>query len=185
MPPFRIVHGVCAIVVAAGLVAACSGDKPPPATASSTPDPSATAAPSASSAAPSGPSAAADPSAPAASSSAAPAGGGDKSTGAPSSSSDDDDCNAVAVDFEQRARPKFKECYREGKKKEPDLKGDVKIKIAVDLKGKITSTKVIEKTLPAPVVDCILKGVKATPFPEVKKCWDRSITLPIAFPTHS
>ncbi|MBX3231276.1 MAG: AgmX/PglI C-terminal domain-containing protein [Labilithrix sp.] len=94
-----------------------------------------------------------------------------------------DECTPVGVDFEKRARPKLKECYAEGKKKDPNLMGTVKIKVTVDVKGKIKSTKVIEKTLPDPVADCMLKAVKGTPFPEVDKCWDSTITIPITFPT--
>lgn len=94
-----------------------------------------------------------------------------------------DECTPVGVDFEKRARPKLKECYAVAKKKSPNLEGTVKIKITVDVKGKIKSTKVVEKTLPDSVADCMLKVVKATPFPEVEKCWDASIVLPITFPT--
>lgn len=94
-----------------------------------------------------------------------------------------DECTPVGVDFEKRARPKLKECYADGKKKDANLQGTVKIKITVDLKGKIKSTKVLEKTLPDPVADCMLKVVKSTPFPEVEKCWDSTITIPITFPT--
>lgn len=94
-----------------------------------------------------------------------------------------DECTPVGVDFEKRARPKLKECYAEGKKKSPGLEGTVKIKVTVDVKGKIKSTKVLEKTLPDPVADCMLKVIKSTPFPEVDKCWDASLTIPITFPT--
>lgn len=99
------------------------------------------------------------------------------------SSGGSDECTPVGVDFEKRARPKLKECYQTGKKKDPNLEGTVKIKITVDVKGKIKAVKVIEKTLPDPVADCMLKVVKATPFPEVDKCWDSTITIPITFPT--
>jgi len=94
-----------------------------------------------------------------------------------------DECTPVGVDFEKRARPKLKECYAEGKKKNPNLEGTVKIKITVDVKGKIKSTKVVEKTLPDPVADCMLKVIKTTPFPEVDKCWDATLTIPVTFPT--
>jgi hypothetical protein len=94
-----------------------------------------------------------------------------------------DECTPVGVDFEKRARPKLKECYATGKKKDPNLEGTVKIKVTVDVKGKIKSVKVVEKTLPDPVADCMLKVVKATPFPEVDKCWDSTLTIPITFPT--
>lgn len=94
-----------------------------------------------------------------------------------------DECTPVGIDFEKRARPKLKECYAEGKKKAPSLEGTVKVKVTVDVKGKIKSTKIIEKTLPDPVADCMLKVIKSTPFPEVDKCWDASLTIPITFPT--
>jgi len=101
----------------------------------------------------------------------------------PAPKGDEDECVPVAIDFEKRARPKMKESYREGKKKDADLKGTVKIKITIDMKGKIKATKVIEKTLPDPVANCMLKAVQGTPFPEVEKCWDRTLTIPITFPT--
>jgi hypothetical protein len=96
---------------------------------------------------------------------------------------DEDECTPVGVDLEKRARPKLKECYREGKKKDPNLEGTVRITVAIDLKGKVKSTKITEKTLPDPVAQCMLKVVKATPFPEASKCPDKNITIPMTFPT--
>lgn len=94
-----------------------------------------------------------------------------------------DECTPVGVDFEKRARPKVKVCYAEGKKKDPNLEGTVKIRISVGSTGKIKSTKIIEKTLPNPVAECMLKAIKETPFPEVEKCWNATLTIPITFPT--
>jgi TonB family protein len=94
-----------------------------------------------------------------------------------------DECTPVGVAFEKRARPKLKECYREGKTKEPDLKGTVRITVDVNTLGKITSTKITEKSLPDPVAQCMLKVVKTTPFTEASKCPGKSITIPITFPT--
>ena len=94
-----------------------------------------------------------------------------------------DECTPVGVDFEKRARPKLKDCYAEGKKKDPNLEGTVKIKMTVDVKGKIKTVKVVEKTLPDPVAECMLKVVKTTPFPDVERCWDATLTIPITFPT--
>lgn len=94
-----------------------------------------------------------------------------------------DECTPVGVDFEQRARPKLKECYREGKKKNPNLEGTVRITVDIDTLGKIKSTKITEKTLPDPVAQCMLKVVKATPLPEASKCPGKSITIPLQFPT--
>lgn len=99
------------------------------------------------------------------------------------SSDPKDECTPVGIDFEKRARPKLKDCYAEGKKKDANLQGTVKIKLTIDLKGKIKNTKVIEKTLPDAVAQCMLKAVQGTPFPEVDKCWDSTITIPITFPT--
>lgn len=94
-----------------------------------------------------------------------------------------DECTPVGVDFEKRARPQLKECYREGKKKNPSLEGTVRVTVAIDYKGKIKSIKITEKTLPDPVAQCMLKVVKATPFPEASKCPDKNITIPMTFPT--
>lgn len=181
----------CLFAIAAApilVVVACGGDdKKPPTTAATTPSasassdtpPSASASGSGSPSGSSGPAAssAPDPSAP-----AADAGGGAPK---PVVVENKDECTPVGVDFEKRARPKLKECYATGKKatKNPNLEGTVKIKITVDVKGKIKSTKVIEKTLPDSVADCMLNAVKSTPFPEVEKCWDSTLTIPVTFPT--
>ena len=38
-------------------------------------------------------------------------------------------------------------------------------------------------TLPDAVANCMLKVLKAAPFPEAKKCPDKNITIPMTFPT--
>ncbi|MBX3199533.1 MAG: AgmX/PglI C-terminal domain-containing protein [Labilithrix sp.] len=163
------------------LALACGGNPPEPATPAPADAPPAVA--------PSAP-VDAEPDASAATGETSPAAPPDAETPAPAPApapaiigETKDECTPVGVDFEKRARPKLKECYAEGKKKSPTLEGTVKIKITVDVKGKIKSTKVIEKTLPDPVADCMLKAVKATPFPEVEKCWDSTLTIPVTFPT--
>lgn len=123
----------------------------------------------------------AEPPAPAAAPAPADAGAAPPATGVIGEAQDE--CTPVGVDFEKRARPALKACYAEAKKKSPNLEGTVKIKITVDVRGKIKSTKVVEKTLPDSVASCMLKAVKATPFPEVEKCWDASIVIPVTFPT--
>ncbi|MBX3203629.1 MAG: AgmX/PglI C-terminal domain-containing protein [Labilithrix sp.] len=165
------------------LALACGGSPPEPAAATpAPPEPSAVgAATSPPATAEPAPTASAPPSGetpPAAATGAEPPAAAPASIGETK-----DECTPVGVDFEKRARPKLKECYAEGKKKSPTLEGTVKIKITVDVKGKIKSTKVIEKTLPDPVADCMLKAIKATPFPEVEKCWDSTLTIPVTFPT--
>ena len=94
-----------------------------------------------------------------------------------------DDCTPVGVDFEKRARPKLKECYATGKKKDPDLKGTVKIAVEIDPGGKVKAIKITEKTLPDAVAQCMLKVVKATPLPEASKCPAKTFTIPVTFPT--
>lgn len=101
-------------------------------------------------------------------------------SGAPSEPADD--CTPIGVELEKTVRPKLKECYREGKKKNPNLEGTVRIGIDVDTLGKIKSTKILEKTLPDPVAQCMLKAVKAEKF-DAAKSPGKSITIPITFPT--
>jgi hypothetical protein len=120
----------------------------------------------------SAPAPAAEP-APAASAAAAPA----------AAAPPPDDCTPVGVDFEKRARPKLKECYATGKKKDPNLQGTVKLTVDIDTLGKIKSIKIVEKTLPDPVAQCMLKALKATPLTEASKCPGKSLTIPVTFPT--
>ena len=107
-----------------------------------------------------------------------PSGGAISSTPEPK-----DECTPVGVDFEKRARPKMKECYATAKKKEPDLKGTVRITIDIDTLGKVKSYKIVEKTLPDSVAQCMLKVVKSMPLAEASKCPGKSITIPMTFPT--
>lgn len=93
-----------------------------------------------------------------------------------------DECTPIGVELEKTVRPTLKECYREGKSKNPNLEGTVRIGIDVDTLGKIKSTKILEKTLPDPVAQCMLKAVKAERF-DAAKCPGKSITIPITFPT--
>lgn len=174
----------CAVV--ATLLIACGGNQPQPSSSSTSAPTSSSVVADAAPTSTEAPSAAA-PSASASASASTPAASA-ADAASPSSKpvavgETKDECTPVSVDFEKRARPKLKECYAEGKKKNPNLEGTVKIKMTVDVKGKIKSVKVIEKTLPDPVADCMLKVVKATPFPEVEKCWDASLTIPVTFPT--
>jgi len=96
---------------------------------------------------------------------------------------DDDGCTKIAAAFEQKARPKIKECYREGKKANPVLEGAVRITIAVDGLGKLGEPKPQEATLPDAVVKCMVKAVHDTPFDDASKCKRKGIALPIQFPT--
>lgn len=108
---------------------------------------------------------------------------GSSGTVATNNSEPPDECTPLGVDWEKTARPKLKECYAEGKKKDPNLKGTVRITVDIDIRGKIKSQKIVEKTLPDPVAQCMLKAVKATPIPDQDKCRGKSLTIPISFPT--
>lgn len=121
------------------------------------------------------------------------AGAGSSGSSGPSSSSTPpskpvdtgpaDECTPAGVDFEKRNRDKLKACYAEGKKKDPNLEGTVRLSVSIDMKGAVKSIKITEKTLPDPVANCMLKVLKAAPFPEAKKCPDKNITIPMTFPT--
>jgi hypothetical protein len=164
------------------VVIACGGGKPEPSVASSAPTETTPSPGDASATAPSTP----EPTSsvtPAPTPSVTDAGAAPPPSPPVTLGETKDECTPVGVDFEKRARPKLKDCYAEGKKKTPNLEGTVKIKITVDVKGKIKSTKIVEKTLPDPVAQCMLKVIKATPFPEVDKCWDATLTIPITFPS--
>jgi hypothetical protein len=96
-----------------------------------------------------------------------------------------DECTPIGVDFEKRARASLKACYAEGKKKDANLQGTVRITIDIDTLGKVKSIKVTEKTLPDPVANCMLKVVKTTPLApaDAAKCPGRALTIPMTFPT--
>jgi hypothetical protein len=94
-----------------------------------------------------------------------------------------DECTPIGVEFEKKARPKLKECYREAKKNDKNLQGTVKITVDVDTLGKMKDPKIVENTLGDAVGKCMLKVVKSTPMPESKKCPGKSITIPVTFPT--
>lgn len=96
---------------------------------------------------------------------------------------DDDGCTKIAAAFEQKARPKIKECYREGKKANAALEGSVRITLQVDGFGKLGQAKAQEATLPDAVVKCMVKAVHDTPFDDASKCKRKGITLPIQFPS--
>src|SRR5687768_1753474 len=63
----------------------------------------------------------------------ADAGGGSSSTPAskPPDPGPADECTPAGVDFEKRNREKLKECYREGKKKDPNLEGTVRLAVSI------------------------------------------------------
>ena len=101
----------------------------------------------------------------------------------PSAPEPKDECTPVGVEFEKRARPKLKECYAVGKKKDPNLQGTVKLSVDIDIYGKVKTIKIVEKTLPEPVAQCMLKVIKSTPLTEASKCPGKSLTIPVTFPT--
>lgn len=114
-------------------------------------------------------------------------GGGGAAASAPgpkaAAAEPEDECTPVGVDFEKRARPSLKACYREGKKKDPNLEGTVRLTVNIDVKGRVKSMKITEKTLPDAVASCMLKALKATPFPDASKCPEKVLTIPMTFPT--
>ena len=74
-------------------------------------------------------------------------------------------CSGAAAPFEARVRPRLNECYAAGKKKNPDLAGEIHIVVEVNPSGKVTSVKSVGTSeLGASVVDCMVKAVKKEPF---------------------
>ena len=123
-------------------------------------------------------------SSPTSASSAPPAAGSDAGAGTGTITMDDDvGCTKIAAAFEQKARPKIKECYREGKKTNSALEGGIRIQISVDGLGKLGTPKAQDVTLPDAVAKCMVKAVQDTPFEDASKCKRKGITLPIQFPS--
>ncbi|MEO9234690.1 MAG: hypothetical protein ABI421_15210 [Polyangiaceae bacterium] len=89
-----------------------------------------------------------------------------------------DPCNPASANFESQVRPKFNACYQEGKKKNPNLAGEIRITMSFDYKGKLTSTKVTgPDDLGKPVIACMLDAVKKTPFEFGEVCARKSIMV--------
>ncbi len=95
-----------------------------------------------------------------------------------------DDCTPVGAAFEKSVRPALKECYRTGKKSNPNLVGKARLVLAVDATGKVSSVKSDGKSdLGEKVVACMVHALKSAPFDGAAKCKGRTVTIPIEFPT--
>jgi hypothetical protein len=77
---------------------------------------------------------------------------------------DQEECSKSAIPYEEKVRPMFNVCYQEGKKKNKDLQGVIKITIAVNTLGKVTSQRPDPSELGDSVVGCMVAAVKKTPF---------------------
>jgi hypothetical protein len=89
-----------------------------------------------------------------------------------------DPCAKPSSDFEQLVRPKFNECYQAGKKKNPNLTGEIRVTLSFDYKGKITSIKHTgNDDLGKPVIACMVDAVKKTTFPNPDVCPRKSIVV--------
>jgi len=76
-----------------------------------------------------------------------------------------DECSKSALPFEEKVRPLLNKCYQEGKKKNPDLSGTVRVAVAINTTGKVTSVKPSGTSeLGDSVVQCMAKVVRDTPF---------------------
>lgn len=94
-------------------------------------------------------------------------------------SSGEDTCGPASAKFEEAVRAKFNDCYQEGKKKDPNLAGEIRVTVSIDWKGKISSTKITEgkDTLGEKVAACMLAGVKKTPFEGVQGCKSKAVIV--------
>ncbi|WP_394832893.1 AgmX/PglI C-terminal domain-containing protein [Pendulispora rubella] len=76
-----------------------------------------------------------------------------------------DECSKAALPYEEKVRPLLNKCYQEGKKKNPDLSGTVRVQVAINTAGKVTSVKPSGTSeLGDSVVQCMVKAVRDTPF---------------------
>jgi hypothetical protein len=92
--------------------------------------------------------------------------------------SEADPCDKPSAEFEATVRPKFNDCYQEGKKKNPDLTGEIRVTVTIDYKGKIVSIKSTgPDDLGKSVIACGVAAVKKTPFPNADACIRKSIIV--------
>ena len=73
-------------------------------------------------------------------------------------------------------RPLLNTCYREGKKKNPNLAGTFRININVNMSGKVAGVLAMPSELGKDVVACMTKGVKKDPF-NGEHCQGKMVTL--------
>lgn len=93
-------------------------------------------------------------------------------------------CHKAAQEWEKRARPEIKACYREGKKKDPNLMGTARILVDVGFDGKVKPARLDGvSSLGDDVAKCMVDAVSKTSFPESGECKTRQLTIPIEFPT--
>jgi hypothetical protein len=103
---------------------------------------------------------------------------GEPTTTAANDSSAPDPCSKPSADFEQLVRPKFNECYQAGKKKNPNLAGEIRVTLSFDYKGKITAIKHTgNDDLGKSVIACMVDAVKKTTFPNPDACPRKSIMV--------
>lgn len=93
-------------------------------------------------------------------------------------------CQKAAQEWEKRARPQIKACYRDGKKKDPNLMGTARILVDVGFDGKVKPAKLDGvSSLGDDVAKCMVDAVSKTGFPESGECKTRQLTIPVEFPT--
>jgi hypothetical protein len=166
------------LAVACAIALGCGEKKPPEAPAATEGGPSAPIAAASDASAPAAPATPATIEAPEAGAPGASAQAATDPGEAP------DPCGPIATSFEKSVRPDLKACYREGKKKKPDLEGSVRIAINVDMNGRMGAVKASESELGKSVVDCMVKVVKAaTASFDGSTCKGKIVTIPMQFPT--
>ncbi|WP_394826167.1 AgmX/PglI C-terminal domain-containing protein [Pendulispora albinea] len=108
---------------------------------------------------------------------AAGTGTGDAAGTVSSGSDMPDECSKSALPFEEKVRPLFNKCYQEGKKKNPELSGTVRVSVSVNTVGKVTSVKPTGTSeLGDSVVQCMVKAVRDTPF-DGAACKSKSVIV--------
>jgi len=69
-------------------------------------------------------------------------------------------------------------CYNEGLKRNPSIKGRVSVSFVLSPAGRVPSSTVSDRTLPAPVAECIAKATKRWRFPATKTAGNVIVKIP-------
>ncbi len=74
---------------------------------------------------------------------------------------------------------KFKFCYLDAMRSNPDLQGEIRVRFTVNKKGKVPKVKAVKNELNADVETCIIKLFKKLQFP--KRDSNRTVEYPFKF----
>lgn len=109
------------------------------------------------------------------------------------SADDDDDDDKAPVDDSRTTasiakiikeqRKAFKKCYEDVRKTQPDLKGNVLLKLVLDAEGKVKKAYVDDESSirDQKIVDCMIKLAKSLSYPKSSKGLDKDFEYNFGF----